>query len=58
MTGDLTVSSERYPMAALIRFTLIALYLAMVAPLPLLAPAAAQQPGTPAGMANPNAIGV
>ena len=25
MTGDLTVSSERYPMAALIRFTLIAL---------------------------------
>ena len=39
MTGDLTVSSERYPMAALIRFTLIALYLAMVAPLPLLAPA-------------------
>jgi hypothetical protein len=39
MTGDLAVSSERYPMAALIRFTLIALYLAMVAPLPLLAPA-------------------
>ena len=39
MTGDLTVSSERYPMAALIRYTLIALYLAMVAPLPFLAPA-------------------
>ena len=39
MTGALAVSSERYPMAALIRFTLIALYLAMVAPLPLLAPA-------------------
>ena len=39
MTGTLAVSSDRYPMAALIRFTLIALYLAMVAPLPLLAPA-------------------
>ena len=39
MTGPLAVSSDRYPMAALIRFTLIALYLAMVAPLPLLAPA-------------------
>ena len=39
MTGALAVSSDRYPMAALIRFTLIALYLAMVAPLPLLAPA-------------------
>ena len=39
MTGALAVSRERYPMAALIRFTLIALYLAMVAPLPLLAPA-------------------
>lgn len=39
MTGATTVSSERYPVAALIRFTLIALYLAMVAPLPLLAPA-------------------
>jgi hypothetical protein len=39
MTGALAFSSERYPMAALIRFTLIALYLAMVAPLPLLAPA-------------------
>ena len=39
MTGALAVSSDRYPMAPLIRFTLIALYLAMVAPLPLLAPA-------------------
>lgn len=39
MTGAMALSSERYPMAALIRFTLIALYLAMVAPLPLLAPA-------------------
>ena len=39
MTSALAVSSDRYPMAALIRFTLIALYLAMVAPLPLLAPA-------------------
>ena len=39
MTGAIAVSSDRYPMAALIRFTLIALYLAMVAPLPLLAPA-------------------
>ena len=39
MSGTLAVSSERYPMSALIRFTLIALYLAMVAPLPLLAPA-------------------
>ena len=29
----------RYPMAPLIRFTLIALYLALVAPLPVLAPA-------------------
>ena len=39
MSGAIAVSSDRYPMAALIRFTLIALYLAMVAPLPLLAPA-------------------
>jgi len=39
MSGTLAVSSDRYPMAPLIRFTLIALYLAMVAPLPLLAPA-------------------
>ena len=32
------MSSQRYPMAPLIRFTLISLYLAMVLPLPLLAP--------------------
>ena len=38
MTGAKTSSSENYPMAALIRITLIALYLAMVTPLPLLAP--------------------
>ncbi|MEB3320017.1 MAG: hypothetical protein VKI63_03660 [Cyanobium sp.] len=31
-------TSERYPMAPLIRFTLIALYLALAAPLPVLAP--------------------
>ncbi len=30
--------SQRYPMAPLIRFTLISLYLALVLPLPLLAP--------------------
>ena len=39
MSGALTTSSDRFPMAALIRYTLIALYLAMVAPLPFLAPA-------------------
>jgi hypothetical protein len=32
------MSSQRYPMAPLIRFTLISLYLALVLPLPLLAP--------------------
>ena len=32
------MSSERYPMAPLIRFTLISLYLALVLPLPVLAP--------------------
>jgi hypothetical protein len=32
--------SERYPMAPLIRFTLISLYLALTLPLPLLAPLA------------------
>jgi len=34
--------SQRYPMAPLIRFTLISLYLALVLPLPLLAPAELQ----------------
>jgi hypothetical protein len=37
------MTAKRYPMAPLIRFTLISLYLALVLPLPLLAPAA-QQP--------------
>jgi hypothetical protein len=32
------MSNQRYPMAPLIRFTLISLYLALVLPLPLLAP--------------------
>ena len=32
------MNSQRYPMAPLIRFTLISLYLALVLPLPLLAP--------------------
>lgn len=32
------MTSQRYPMAPLIRFTLISLYLALVLPLPLLAP--------------------
>ncbi len=32
------MSSQRYPMAPLIRFTLISLYLALVLPLPVLAP--------------------
>ena len=36
------MSSERYPMAPLIRFTLISLYLALVLPLPLLSPAELQ----------------
>jgi len=44
MNGALTTASDRYPMAALIRFTLIALYLALVAPLPLLAPAELKLP--------------
>jgi hypothetical protein len=37
-------SSHRYPMAPLIRFTLLGLYLALVLPLPLLAPAGLQFP--------------
>ena len=36
------VQLRRYPMAPLIRFTLISLYLALVLPLPLLAPAELQ----------------
>ena len=36
------MSSQRYPMAPLIRFTLISLYLALVLPLPLLAPSELQ----------------
>lgn len=36
------MSLQRYPMATLIRFTLISLYLALVLPLPLLAPAELQ----------------
>ena len=39
---DTQPDSQRYPMAPLIRFTLISLYLALVAPLPLLAPAELQ----------------
>ncbi len=37
-------SCHRYPMAALIRFTLLGLYLALVLPLPLLAPEPLQLP--------------
>jgi len=37
-------SCHRYPMAPLIRFTLLGLYLALVVPLPLLAPAALRLP--------------
>jgi hypothetical protein len=37
-SGGPASASDRYPMAPLIRFTLIALYLALVAPLPWLAP--------------------
>lgn len=36
------LADERYPMAVLIRFTLVSLYLAMAAPLPWLAPAPLQ----------------
>ena len=36
------MTPHRYPMAPLIRFTLISLYLALVLPLPLLAPAELQ----------------
>jgi len=46
--------SQRYPMAPLIRFTLISLYLALVLPLPLLAPAELQPwlwTGLPLGLA-------
>ncbi len=38
--SDSRQSIHRYPMAALIRFTLVGLYLALVLPLPLLAPPA------------------
>lgn len=37
-------SGHRYPMAPLIRFTLLGLYLALVLPLPLLAPEPLRQP--------------
>ena len=37
MTGPLQDVQARYPMAPLIRFTLISLYLALVVPLPIFA---------------------
>lgn len=39
-----TPTAQRYPMAPLIRFTLLAPYLALVLPLPVLAPEALQRP--------------
>ena len=42
MTTPQVEGEERYPMAPLIRFTLISLYLALVAPLPVLASGALQ----------------
>ncbi len=45
-------SCHRYPMAPLIRFTLLGLYLALVLPLPLLAPEPLRQPLGLAGIAG------
>ncbi len=39
-----TPTAQRYPMAPLIRFTLLALYMALVLPLPALAPGALRLP--------------